>query len=269
MTGRRCALALAVVGALLAPATAAWAGLADRIGATFGLIAGDFVRAFQPVEGLVAAVEGDRLYLDLGESTGVSAGQELTVFRKGEAFVHPYTGQTLGRYETILGHAQIVRVQERLSEAVFLPLPDRDSPRVEDGVRITRGRIRVGVTPVLDLTRSGADLRRVPYLLASVLDRSKRFQVADTLVVAELFTSGRARVEEFLVRPVRATAVGRSLEVAAWLVPVLLERRGVPYLDATWISAVTGKALLSRRQALVPESAVEEQRFPWEPRAED
>src|SRR2546427_6019118 len=44
-------------------------------------------------------------------------------------------------------------------------------------VRITRGRIKIAITPVLDLTQSKADLRRVPYLLAIVLERSKRFQV--------------------------------------------------------------------------------------------
>ncbi len=48
-----------------------------------------------------------------------------------------------------------------------------------------------------------------------------------------------------------------------------IERRGVLYLDTTWISAVTGTALFSRRQPVLPSSATEEQRFPWEPRAED
>ena len=49
----------------------------------------------------------------------------------------------------------------------------------------------------------------------------------------------------------------------------VLERGGVTYLDATYISAVTGTALLSRRLPLVTPTGVEEQRFPWEPRAED
>jgi len=52
-------------------------------------------------------------------------------------------------------------------------------------------------------------------------------------------------------------------------VPVLLERRGVVYLDVTWISAVTGTALFSRREPLLPPAAAEEQRFPWEPPSED
>ena len=52
-------------------------------------------------------------------------------------------------------------------------------------------------------------------------------------------------------------------------VPTALERQGALYLDATWISAITGTALLSRRALVLPSGAAEEQRFPWEPRPED
>src|SRR5207247_172180 len=83
--------ALVALGLLLSAAPAR-AGLADRVGATFVLIAEEFVRAFQPLEGLIVGVEGDALYLDLGESRGAQAGQELLIFRKGEEFYHPLTG---------------------------------------------------------------------------------------------------------------------------------------------------------------------------------
>jgi hypothetical protein len=52
-------------------------------------------------------------------------------------------------------------------------------------------------------------------------------------------------------------------------VPLLLERRGIVYLDVTWISAVTGTALFSRRLPLTAGGTTEGQRFPWEPRPED
>ena len=84
-----------------------------------------------------------------------------------------------------------------------------------------------------------------------------------------MLANSSVRVEEVLARPERAVRIARNLEVAGWLVPMLLERNGVIYLDVTWISAATGTPLFSRRQALLPASAVEEQRFPWEPRAED
>jgi hypothetical protein len=106
-------------------------------------------------------------------------------------------------------------------------------------------------------------------LLATVLERSKRFQVVDPLAVSDLLASSSVRVEDVLARPERASRVATNLELAGWLVPILLERRGTTYLDVTWISAITGTALFSRRQALLPSGTAEDQRFPWEPRAED
>ncbi|PYN60214.1 MAG: hypothetical protein DMD92_07595, partial [Candidatus Rokuibacteriota bacterium] len=92
---------------VLASAGVAHAGLADRIGATFALMAEDFARAFQSMEGLIVSEEGDTLYLDLGEERGAQVGQEFTIFRKGAPFVHPLTGAPLGQFEEMLGYAQI------------------------------------------------------------------------------------------------------------------------------------------------------------------
>lgn len=267
MIGRVAAL-VAVLALLVSPAPAR-AGLADRVGATFGLMTAEFVKAFQPMESLVVSVDGDVVYLDVGEAAGAQAGQEFTIFRKGDPFYHPITGRLLGYYEDVLGWAQVRRVQPQFADAVFVPAERAAPPRSGDGARISRGRIRVAVAPVLDLTGGTADTRRVPYMLATALDGSKRFQAADTLTVTDMFTSGAIQVEEMLARPERVIRAARTLEVAGWIVPVLLERRGVTYLDVTWLSAITGTALFSRRQPLVRDSAGEDQRFPWEPRVED
>ncbi len=260
--------AIVLTCVLVTVGSPAEAGLADRIAATFGLMAADAVKTFRPLEGLVVAVEGDVLYLDVSAAQNVQPGQEFTVFRKGDVFRHPQTGKPLGRYEEILGYAQVRRVEPKFAEAQFTPVPGRSAPRPEDGVRISRGRIKVAVTPLVDLTKSSADLRRVPFLISTALERTKRFQVADPLTVVDLFAAG-ARVEAILARPASAVAHGKSLGVAWWLVPILLERAGITYLDATWISAVTGTALLSQRQALTRPEPNEEQRFPWEPVVED
>ncbi|MGH7335704.1 MAG: hypothetical protein ACREKS_23730, partial [Candidatus Rokuibacteriota bacterium] len=220
--------------------SAAEAGLADRIGATFSFMSAEFVKAFEPQEGVVVAVEGDTVFLDLGEQSGVQVGREFVVFRKGDPFRHPITGKVIGRYETVLGHAQVRSVSGEFSEALFVAGRDRPGPRPEDSVRISRGRIKVAITPLLDLTGGTADVRRVPYLFASVLDRTKRFQVVDPFAVTDMFASGGTRVEEVLARPARAVHVGKNLDVAGWLVPVLMERRGTVFLDVTYISAITG-----------------------------
>jgi len=231
----------------------------------------DFIKAFSPLEGLVIGSEGRTLYLDIGESGGAQVGQEFTIFRKGEEFHHPITRKVLGRYEEVLGYAQIRAVQPRFSEALYVPIEGRPLPQSDDGVRITRGRIKVAITPVLELTESKgkADLRRVPYLLAVGLEGSKRFQVVDPLTVSDLFATGGAHVQEVLALPERVVRVSKKFDVSGWIVPMLIERRGVIYLDATWISAVTGTALFSRRAPLLPPAAAEEQRFPWEPASED
>jgi hypothetical protein len=256
---------------VLANVSSAAAGMADRIGATFALMLDDFSKAFSPIEGLVIGIEGSTVYLDVGETGGAQVGQEFTIFRKGDEFYHPVTRKVLGRYEEVLGHAQIRTVQPRFSEALYIPIEGKPLPGADDGVRITRGRIKVAITPVLDLSESKTrpDLRRVPYLFAVGLEGSKRFQVVDPLTVSDLFVSGGAHVQEVLALPERVVRVSKKFDVSGWIVPMLIERRGIIYLDATWISAITGTALFSRRAPLLPPAAAEEQRFPWEPASED
>ena len=268
-TSKAAVATVALLVALSGASAPAAAGIADRVGATFQLMADDFLKAFAPIEAVVVAFDGSEIFLDVTAASGAQTGQEFTIYRKGAVFVHPYTQRPLGRFEEILGHAQVKRVHPQFSVAAYKPLPDKPAPLPEDGARITRGRIRVAVTPVLDLTARQLDTRRVPYLVATVLESSKRFQVVDPLVVSDMFASGAVSVEEMLARPERAVRAAKNLEVAGWLIPMLIERRGVTYLDATYISAVTGAALISRRAPLVPEAASEEQRFPWEPKAED
>jgi flagellar assembly FlgT-like protein len=275
----RAAVVAALLTAVLLSAAPALAGLADQVGATFGLMLQDVVAAFPAVEGLVLAVDGDRIFLDLTERDGVRPGQEFTIFRKGDIFRHPVTGQRLGRFESTLGHARVKQVQTAFSEAVVVPgngAPANGSSangspgvRPEDGVRITRGRLRVAVPPAVDLTRAQPDLRRVPYMLSLGLDQTKRFQSSDPGAVRELLFNQHTKVEELLVRPEKVIALSRTLDVAGWLIPVLIERGNVIYLDVTWISGVTGLPLFSRRLALVRAESATEQRFPWEPRAED
>jgi hypothetical protein len=254
---------------ILACAIPASAGVADQVGATFGLMMQDVVSAFPAVEGLVVAVEGDRLYIDLTQKDGVLPGQEFTIFRKGELFRHPISGQPMGRFEDILGYAQVTRTHPQFAEAVYVPVDGKPRAQPEDGVRITRGRIRVAVAPPTDLTKGNADLRRVPFMIAHALADTKRFQSPDPSLVQEALLGQKTRSEELLVRPDKAVAVAKALEVTGWLVPVLLERRGVTYLDVTWVSGITGTALFSRRLALTRAETAGEQRFPWEPIPED
>ena len=91
----------------------------------------------------------------------------------------------------------------------------------------------------------------------------------DPLLVSDTIANQNVRVEEILGRPERSVPVGRTLEISGWVVPILVRRGTVTYLDTTWVSAVTGTPLFSRRDALQSVTTTEEQRFPWEPVSED
>lgn len=268
--GRRLAGPLLALALLVAAAGPARAGVAGQVGATFGLMVQDIAEAFPPVEGLVAAVQGEQVFIALTARDGIQPGQELTLFRKGEVFRHPLSQRPMGRFEDVLGHAQVKRVYPDFAEATYLPIEGRAPVRAEDGARITRGRIRVAVTPVVDLTSLRADLRRVPFMLALGLEQTRRFQAVDSSAVQEHLLNSRTRPEQLFAEPDRAVSLARPLEVAGWLVPVLMERRGAQYLDVTWLSAATGRALFSRRLSLIRGlEAASEPRFPWEPRLRD
>ena len=78
----------------------------------------------------------------------------------------------------------------------------------------------------MDMTGTKADVRRVPFIVAAGLEQTKRFQVVDPLAVSELFASGSVKIEDVLARPERGHAGARSLELAGWVVPMLIDRRG-------------------------------------------
>src|SRR5262249_23740222 len=162
-------------------------------------------------------------------------------------FRHPATGKPLGRFEETLGYAQVVRVEPTFAEAAFVPIEGRAQPRPEDGVRITRGRVRVAVVPPTDLTKGNADLRRVPFMLALARDRPKRSRSVDPGQVNEPLLNNKTKGEEPLAGPAGAVPLGGPLDVRAWLVPVPTGRGGVPSLAVRWIPAVTGAPLFSRR----------------------
>ena len=89
-------------------------------------------------------VQVENVYMDLGKKNGVQTGQEFTLFRKGEVFHYEF-GQPLA------GLRKSSAMRGCSAWRGFLGGPlcsiEGPQPRPEDGVRITRGRIRVAVVP--------------------------------------------------------------------------------------------------------------------------
>lgn len=69
-----------------------------------------------PVEGSVIKVDGDRVYINLGEDA-LGPGDTLTAVILGEELIDPDTGLSLGGEEEAIGTLQVVSVSEKFSIA--------------------------------------------------------------------------------------------------------------------------------------------------------
>ena len=92
---------------------AAWHSLASDAAMQ---LANAVVGSLFPTIQVVRAQDGD-IFVNLGESDGVSAGQSYQVFSIGEPLIDPATKEKLGYTEKLLGEVEIVRVNPRFSVA--------------------------------------------------------------------------------------------------------------------------------------------------------
>lgn len=77
-----------------------------------------------PLEGYVVKVESTssgeitRVYINLGENSGIKVGDELKIFREGEVILDPKTNEVLDRELDLIAQARIITVKEKLSIAL-------------------------------------------------------------------------------------------------------------------------------------------------------
>jgi len=68
-----------------------------------------------PWTGRVVKASGDKIYLNAGQTTGITAGMEFNVYRMGEALVDPVTGLDLGAEEEKIGVISASDIKEKYS----------------------------------------------------------------------------------------------------------------------------------------------------------
>ena len=66
-------------------------------------------------EGKIIKVEAGKAWINMGEMSGLKAGDKFTVLSVGEELRDPDTGQVLGVEESAIGEGVVVDVQERFS----------------------------------------------------------------------------------------------------------------------------------------------------------
>lgn len=77
-----------------------------------------------PLEGYVVKVESTssgaitKVYINLGEDSGIKVGDEIKIFQEGEVILDPKTNEVLDRELDLIAKARIMTVKEKLSIAL-------------------------------------------------------------------------------------------------------------------------------------------------------
>lgn len=139
----------------------------------FKEIADDAAAFFTPISGAVTGPEVNGVAgLGIGRSHGVREGMRLRVFRETDDFVHPVTGEVLGKVETKTGFIEVVSADKKRSTIRVL----EGDVKIGDSVRISKGTLPVLFYQTRDVDWAVGDA------LFKALRDTGRFDVIETEV---------------------------------------------------------------------------------------
>src|SRR5262245_33871849 len=252
-------LALAGLLGLLGRVGPARADVLQDVGATYQKLAEELAAAFPKVEVQVTAVTADSVRVEGAGVGGLRPGLELTIFRRGEVFRHPVTGQPLGHTELVLGTLVVTAIEGDTATGRLIPVTGRRAPVAGDGARLTSGRLPVAVLPTSGIQAAFESADQTQLLLvarfSAILEKTGRFLATDPQKVLDLVGPGRGSTPS----PVEVT---RRLGGVAVLTSRLVREGTARFVEAAWISGQTGETLVSLRTPVV--SATFPPRFAWE-----
>jgi len=206
--------------------------IAERIGA-----------AFPKVNGQIVGLEKDRVILDLGAKDAVIPGLELQVYREGQEFKHPYTGQILGRLDRDVGRVRVLEVQPNLSIAEIVQQAAGTMVQQGDKVRVTSARIIVALPNVDVSDVAGANTRSVTRDLTNALIKTNRFEVMPDQRIRAALAEEKLGATEQLLDPAVLQVLWKRLRVTA----VLLGKLGLLEKAVRWdvqvVSTVRGDTI--------------------------
>lgn len=164
-------------------------------------VAEQLAAAFARVTGLIIGFEGDLVLIDRGTADGVVQGMELNVFREGEEFKHPLTGEILGRLDKDLGTLRVLHVRERYAETTVIKKAEKAAFRKGDRVRVSMARMIVAFPNVDAVGVGGVGARSITKDLAAALVRTGRFELIDERQLRSMLSADKELKATELARP--------------------------------------------------------------------
>ena len=185
-------------------------------------VAEKLVQAFPKVRGLIVSVDQQgKVVVDLTAKDGIYPGLEMEVFRQGEPFKHPVSGEVMGRTEKTVASLRVVDVQDRFSVGQLL---DRDgSVKAGDGVRVTGARILLGLAKVESPPAAEMAARTLARELEVALQKTGRFEVFDNRMMRSTLIKAGVKEDVPLTDPAALRVLREGLRLSALALPSLGE----------------------------------------------
>jgi hypothetical protein len=248
---RRAGMHVRQTGRRLAGATAllllAWIVSASAQEAAYGTAASEIAEriaaAFPKVTGQVIGLEQERVLLDLGTKDHVIPGLELQVYREGEEFKHPYTGQVLGKLDRDVGRVRILEVHPNFSAAEVIRQAEGTLVQQGDRVRVTSGRIILALPNVDVSDVAGTNTRSVTRDLLNALVKTGRFEVMIDQRIRAALQEEKVSNPDQLADPAVLHALWKQLRVSAILLAKLSLLEKAVQWDVQVLSTVRGDSI--------------------------
>jgi hypothetical protein len=203
-------------------------------------IAEKIAGAFPTVSGRVIGLEGPRVILDLGATQKVAPGLELQVYREGQEFKHPYTGQVLGKLDRDVARIRILEVQPGFSVAEVIQQAEGTMVQQGDQVRVTSARVVLALPNVDVSDVSGVNTRSVTRDLTNALIKTGRFEVLNDQRIRAALAEAKVPNPDQLADPAVLQALWKSLRVSAALISKLSVMEKSVQWDVQVLSTVRG-----------------------------
>jgi Flagellar assembly protein T, C-terminal domain len=199
--------------------------------------------AFPKVTGRVIGLERERVLLDLGGKDLVIPGLELQVYREGQEFKHPYTGQVLGKLDRDVGRIRVLEVQPNFSVAEVIFQTEGTMVQQGDHVRVTSARVILALPNVDVSDVAGATGRSVTRDLTNALVKTGRFEVMSDQRIRAALQEEKVGNPDQVADPAALNALWKRLRASAVLLSKLSLMEKAVHWDVQVISTVRGDSI--------------------------
>lgn len=98
----------------------------------------EMINRLNVLTGVVAAINNDKVYIDIGSDAGAHVGEKYILYREGNVVTHPVTGEIITVEEDYFGQLKVVEVNSNYSVCEIV----KAKKDVQKGDKIKRGTLK-------------------------------------------------------------------------------------------------------------------------------